>query len=142
MSVYLIILATLRWDKKNYLRVSYFSWPLVSFMLLCPCRLRARRLGRRNNRMLEPVIAQFIFPTLHLPYNKLNKVVNTHVPFKTVSKRRARQLSKPWIPKGIRKSIKIKNSLYLSNFKDQYTCRLYRNKITIFNGIFLYKWTH
>jgi len=58
-------------------------------------------------------------------YNKLNKVVNTHVPFKTVSKRRARQLSKPWITKGIRKSIKIKNSLYHSNFKDQYS-----NKIT------------
>ena len=43
-------------------------------------------------------------------YNKLNKVVNTHMPFKTVSKPRARQLSKPWITKGIRKSIKIKNS--------------------------------
>ena len=28
-------------------------------------------------------------------YNKLNKVVNTHVPFKAVSKRRVRQLSKP-----------------------------------------------
>jgi len=61
-------------------------------------------------------------------YNKFNKVVNTHVPFKTVSKRGARQLSKPWITKGIRKSIKIKNSLYHSNFKDEY--RLYRNKIT------------
>jgi len=61
-------------------------------------------------------------------YNKLNKVVNTHVPFKIVSKRRARQLSEPWITKGIRKSINIKNSLYHSNVKDQY--RLDRNKIS------------
>ena len=61
-------------------------------------------------------------------YNMFNKVINTHVPFKTVSKRRAKQLSKPWITKGIRKSIKIKNSLYHSNFAHQYT--LYRNKIT------------
>ena len=61
-------------------------------------------------------------------YNRFNKVINTHVPFKTVSKRRAKQLSKPWITKGIRKSIKIKNSLYHSKFEHQY--RLYRNKIT------------
>ena len=47
------------------------------------------------------------------------------MPFKTVSKRRAKQ---PWMTKGIRKSIKIKNSLYHSNFEHQY--RLYRNKIT------------
>ena len=61
-------------------------------------------------------------------YNRFNKVINTHVPFNTVSKRRAKQLSKPWITKGIRKSIKIKNSLYHSEFEHQY--RLYRNKIT------------
>ena len=52
-----------------------------------------------------------------------NKVINTHVPFKTVSKRKAKQLSKPWIAKGIRKSIKINNSLNHSNFECQY--RLY-----------------
>ena len=50
------------------------------------------------------------------------------MPFKTVSKRRAKQLSKSWITRGLRKSIKIKNSLYHSKFEHQY--RLCRNKIT------------
>lgn len=61
-------------------------------------------------------------------YNKLNQVVNTHAPFKPVSKRKLRRLSKPWITKGIRTSIKIKNRLFHSDDKDSY--RRYRNKIT------------
>ena len=54
-------------------------------------------------------------------------MVNTNAPLKTVSKRKAKQFSKPWITRGIRKSIKIKNSLFHSNFNAKY--RLYRNKI-------------
>ena len=41
-------------------------------------------------------------------YNKFNKLVNRHAPLRTVSKRKAKQLSKPWISRGLRKSIKIK----------------------------------
>ena len=60
-------------------------------------------------------------------YNKLNKLVNKHAPLKIVSKRKAKQLSKPWITSGLRKSIKIKNDLFYSG--DTATYKLYRNKI-------------
>ena len=60
-------------------------------------------------------------------YNKLNKLVNKHAPLKIVSKRKAKQLSKPWITRGLRKSIKIKNDLFYSG--DTATYKLYRNKI-------------
>ena len=35
-------------------------------------------------------------------YNKLNRIVNNHAPIKTISKRKAKQLNKPWITKGLR----------------------------------------
>ena len=60
-------------------------------------------------------------------YNKVNKIVEKHAPLKTLSRRRAKQLSKPWITRGIRKSIRVKNSLDLSGNKELY--RIYRNKI-------------
>ena len=60
-------------------------------------------------------------------YNKLNKLTNKHAPLKNISKRKAKQLNKPWITKGLKKFIKIKNHLfYLGDF-DKY--KLYRNKI-------------
>ena len=52
-------------------------------------------------------------------YNKLNKLINKHTPFKT--------LSKPWITKGLRKSIKITNRLFYSG--DILKYKLYRNRI-------------
>ena len=60
-------------------------------------------------------------------YNKLNKLINKHAPFKTLSKRKAKQFSKPWITKGLRKSIKIKNRLFYSG--DILKYKLYRNRI-------------
>jgi len=60
-------------------------------------------------------------------YNKLNKIVNKHAPIKTISNRKARQLSKPWITKGLRTSIKIKNKLYASGDLSKY--KIYRNRI-------------
>jgi hypothetical protein len=45
-----------------------------------------------------------------------------------ISKRKIKQSVKPWITKGIKKSIKIKNKLFCSGNKEKY--RLYRNKIT------------
>lgn len=41
-------------------------------------------------------------------YNKLNKIVNKYAPMKVLSQRKAKQLSKPWITKGIKTSIKVK----------------------------------
>ena len=61
-------------------------------------------------------------------YNKLNKIVNKHAPFKTMSKRRKKKLSKPWITKGIRTSIRIKNRLYMSGDHAQY--KNYQNTIS------------
>ena len=66
-----------------------------------------------------------IFPS---SYNKLNKIVNKHAPFKTMSKRRKKKLSKPRITKSIRTSIRIKNRLYMSGDHAQY--KNYRNTIS------------
>ena len=60
-------------------------------------------------------------------YNKLNKLINKQAPFKILSKRNAKQFSKPWITKGLRKSIKIKNRLFYSG--DFLKYKLYRNRI-------------
>ena len=58
-------------------------------------------------------------------FNKLNKSLNKHAPFKAVSKRKQKQSTKPWITKGIRRSIKIKNKLFHTSNNSQY--KLYRN---------------
>ena len=42
-------------------------------------------------------------------YNKLNKIVNKHALMKALSQRKAKQLSKTWITRGIKTSIKVKN---------------------------------
>ena len=60
-------------------------------------------------------------------YHKFNKLINKHAPMKTISNRKAKQLSKPWITKGIRISIKVKNNLYASGDTANY--KIYRNKI-------------
>ena len=60
-------------------------------------------------------------------YNKLNKLINKHAPFKILSKRKAKEFSKLWITKGLLKSIKIKNRLFYSG--DILKCKLYRNRI-------------
>ena len=46
-------------------------------------------------------------------YNKFNKLMNKHARIKTISNRKAKQFSKPWITKGLRKSITVKNRLYM-----------------------------
>jgi hypothetical protein len=60
-------------------------------------------------------------------YNKLHKLINKHAPLVPVSKRKAKLYCKPWITKGIRKSITIKNSLFYSGNSEKY--KFYRNKI-------------
>ena len=53
-------------------------------------------------------------------YNKLNKILNKHAPFKAMSKRRKKTLSKPWTTKGIRTLIRTKDRLYMSVDYGQY----------------------
>ena len=56
-----------------------------------------------------------------------NKLLSKHAPFKPISKRKKKSFFKPWVTKGIRKSIKIKNNLYCSG--DTTTYKLYLNKV-------------
>ena len=44
-------------------------------------------------------------------------LVNIHAPLKTLSKRKLKQFSKPWITIGLKKSIKVKNFLFQSGAK-------------------------
>ena len=53
--------------------------------------------------------------------------MNKHAPMKTVSNRKTKQFSKPWIIKGLRKSIRVKNKLYVSDDRVKY--KMCRNKI-------------
>ena len=61
-------------------------------------------------------------------YRKLDKTANKYAPFKHLSNRKAKQLSKLWITKGIRTSIRLKNKYYKNGERDKY--RLYRNIIS------------
>ena len=65
-----------------------------------------------------------LFPTF---YNKLNKQINKDATVRSLSKRKNKPLSKLWITKEIRKSIRIKNELFFSGDRDKY--KFYRNKI-------------
>ena len=47
--------------------------------------------------------------------NNLNKIVNKHAPLRPLSKPKAKQFYKPWITRGIRKSIQMKNAPSASN---------------------------
>ena len=60
-------------------------------------------------------------------FNSLNKIINKHAPLRPLSKRKAKQFSKPWISRGLLKSIKVKNALFASGNYEKY--KLYRNKI-------------
>ena len=61
-------------------------------------------------------------------YQKVNKLINKHAPLKIPSAHIKRNLSKPWITKGLRRSIKVKNNLMMAGDRDAY--KLYRNKLT------------
>ena len=78
-------------------------------------------------------IAQLDLSTIISRTNELNKFFYKHAPLKPVSKRKIKRLSKPWITRGLRKSIKIKNALFYSGLYEYYRSlyKYYRNKITI-----------
>ena len=54
-------------------------------------------------------------------YNKPNKLINKHAPVKSVSRCKFKQFCKPWITKGLRKSIKMKNPLFTSSDNKKFT---------------------
>ena len=61
-------------------------------------------------------------------YNKLNKLINKHAPLKTISRQQTKQFVKQANTNGLRKSIKVKNSLFSSGDTAKY--KQYRNKIS------------
>ena len=61
-------------------------------------------------------------------YNKLNKLINKHAPLKTISRQQTKQFAKQANTNGLRKSIKVKNSLFSSGDTAKY--KQYRNKIS------------
>ena len=67
-------------------------------------------------------------------YSKLSSVVDRHIPLKQLSKAHLKNLDKPWISRGIRKSIKLKNNYYKKYIKTRSIYhynkfKTYRNKI-------------
>ena len=79
----------------------------------------------RNETNIDKAFSSF--------YNKLNKLINKHAPLKPISWRKIKSFSKPWITKGIRKSIKMKNKLLDGgNIK---LFKIYRNKISTLTSL-------
>ena len=67
-------------------------------------------------------------------YSRLSNIIDRHIPIKKLSAKEIKQLSKPWITSGIRRSIRIKNKLYKRFIKTQSVYyhtkfKLYRNKL-------------
>jgi len=77
-------------------------------------------LAIRNDRDIDQEFSCF--------FRKLNKLIDKHAPLKRISKRKNKQFSKPWITRGLKKSIKIKNKLILSGDRNRY--KQYRNCLT------------
>ena len=73
-----------------------------------------------SNRDINKSFSTFSHKTL--------RVLNKHAPTKIPSRRKAKQQLKPWITKGIRRSISLKNQFYHSGENQKY--KLYRNKIS------------
>jgi len=86
-------------------------------------------IGLMCTGILSQIKSRVTLTIYFLPFttDKFNKLINKHVPMKTISNRKAKQFSKPWITKGIRISIKVKNKLYASGDTTNY--KIYRNKI-------------
>jgi hypothetical protein len=67
-------------------------------------------------------------------FSKITEVVDRHIPIKQLSEREIKTQSKPWVTKGIRNSIKVKNRLYLKFLKTKSSYyyerfKYYRNKV-------------
>jgi len=73
-----------------------------------------------NDRDIDQEFSRF--------FRKLNKLIDKHALLKTILKRKNKQFSKPWITRGLKKSIQIKNKLLLSGDRNHY--KQYRNGVT------------
>ena len=67
-------------------------------------------------------------------YSKLSDIVDKHIPVKQLSTKDIKQLSKPWITKGLKISINMKNKLYKKYLKNRSSYyhdkfKRYRNKL-------------
>ena len=65
-------------------------------------------------------------------HNNLKNLMDKHIPQKQLSQKDIKQMSKPWITKGIQKSIKVKNRYYkkfIANISPYYHSKfkIYRN---------------
>ena len=60
-------------------------------------------------------------------YKLINKTINKHAPLRCISNRKQKLLAKPWLTAGLRKSIRVKNALFLTY--DWVKYKFYRNKI-------------
>ena len=78
-----------------------------------------------QNNFVDQFVVDITFSNF---YNTLSGLVEKHVPLKTLSKRKLKHFSKPWITIGLKKSIKVKNSLFQSGNFAQY--KPYINKIS------------
>ena len=62
--------------------------------------------------------------------SKVNRVIDKHAPLKIALRKKVKQLLKPWITKGILKSIRLKKSVSFSPVKPK-NIMFYRNKTSL-----------
>lgn len=84
-----------------------------------------------DNELTNCSDASTMFDTF---YSKISSIIDHHIPFKQLSNRRIKQLAKPWITRGIRKSINEKNKLYKNFIRTrslyyQEKYKQYKNKL-------------
>ena len=53
-------------------------------------------------------------------YKLINKKINKHASLRRISNRKQKLLAKPWLTAGLRKSIRVKNALFLTSDWDKY----------------------
>ena len=70
-------------------------------------------------------------------YQKTSTIIDDHIPLKQLSKRALKQLSKPWITKGIINSIKMKNKLNKKFIKSRsaYNHEKYKQYRNLLNNV-------
>ena len=69
----------------------------------------------------------------------LKLIVNKHAPLKRVSRNKQKQLRKPWISKGMLKSIKTKHAMYKTHYlsNDPVTINEFKKLKNLNNDLFI-----
>ena len=69
--------------------------------------------------------------------NTITQIIDKHAPMKQASQSRMKQLSKPWLSKGLIKSIKVKQKLYHTHFlgKDPFKISIYKSYSNALNKL-------